>query len=149
MQNFYLYWSIFTFLYGYFYLSKRFEYFLHLYTGYQRQLNYKHHDGAYSTFGSGTGNTWWEHKHCKQHELFTACRTLSCYDLCLPLDLQFTSKTRKGNLVVFRRKYSLFCFHVGADNSFVVFKCSFTWEICIKDIKWCHFTRYRNHVKVD
>uniref|UniRef100_A0AAQ5XDE7 Uncharacterized protein n=1 Tax=Amphiprion ocellaris TaxID=80972 RepID=A0AAQ5XDE7_AMPOC len=26
--------------------------------GYQRQLNYKHHDGAYSTFGSGPGNTW-------------------------------------------------------------------------------------------
>ncbi|XP_067363561.1 alpha-2-macroglobulin-like isoform X1 [Channa argus] len=27
-------------------------------SGYQRQLNYKHPDGAYSTFGSGTGNTW-------------------------------------------------------------------------------------------
>ncbi|XP_059187571.1 alpha-2-macroglobulin-like [Centropristis striata] len=27
-------------------------------SGYQRQLNYKHHDGAYSTFGTGTGNTW-------------------------------------------------------------------------------------------
>ncbi|KAM3616371.1 uncharacterized protein V6R79_016920 [Siganus canaliculatus] len=27
-------------------------------SGYQRQLNYKHHDGAYSTFGSGSGNTW-------------------------------------------------------------------------------------------
>ncbi|GLD52917.1 alpha-2-macroglobulin-like isoform X1 [Lates japonicus] len=27
-------------------------------SGYQRQLNYKHYDGAYSTFGSGTGNTW-------------------------------------------------------------------------------------------
>ncbi|XP_044057401.1 alpha-2-macroglobulin-like [Siniperca chuatsi] len=27
-------------------------------SGYQRQLNYKHNDGAYSTFGSGTGNTW-------------------------------------------------------------------------------------------
>ncbi|XP_070762049.1 alpha-2-macroglobulin-like [Enoplosus armatus] len=27
-------------------------------SGYQRQLNYKHDDGAYSTFGSGTGNTW-------------------------------------------------------------------------------------------
>ncbi|XP_037630769.1 alpha-2-macroglobulin-like [Sebastes umbrosus] len=27
-------------------------------SGYQRQLNYKHKDGAYSTFGSGTGNTW-------------------------------------------------------------------------------------------
>ncbi|XP_070684724.1 alpha-2-macroglobulin-like [Pempheris klunzingeri] len=27
-------------------------------SGYQRQLNYKHHDGAYSTFGSGAGNTW-------------------------------------------------------------------------------------------
>ncbi|XP_034459881.1 alpha-2-macroglobulin-like [Hippoglossus hippoglossus] len=27
-------------------------------SGYQRQLNYKHIDGAYSTFGSGTGNTW-------------------------------------------------------------------------------------------
>uniref|UniRef100_A0A8C2YY14 Alpha-2-macroglobulin-like n=1 Tax=Cyclopterus lumpus TaxID=8103 RepID=A0A8C2YY14_CYCLU len=26
--------------------------------GYQRQLNYRHGDGAYSTFGSGTGNTW-------------------------------------------------------------------------------------------
>ncbi|XP_041924558.1 alpha-2-macroglobulin-like isoform X1 [Alosa sapidissima] len=26
--------------------------------GYQRQLNYKHRDGAYSTFGSGQGNTW-------------------------------------------------------------------------------------------
>ncbi|XP_062376687.1 alpha-2-macroglobulin-like [Sardina pilchardus] len=26
--------------------------------GYQRQLNYKHHDGAYSTFRSGQGNTW-------------------------------------------------------------------------------------------
>ncbi|KAM6959282.1 alpha-2-macroglobulin-like [Aplochiton taeniatus] len=26
--------------------------------GYQRQLNYKHHDGAYSTFGQGDGNTW-------------------------------------------------------------------------------------------
>ncbi|KAL7848740.1 hypothetical protein SRHO_G00203630 [Serrasalmus rhombeus] len=25
---------------------------------YQRQLNYKHVDGAYSTFGSGEGNTW-------------------------------------------------------------------------------------------
>ena len=28
------------------------------YTGYQRQLNYKHHDGAYSAFGTGDGNTW-------------------------------------------------------------------------------------------
>uniref|UniRef100_A0A4W6CPT5 Alpha-2-macroglobulin bait region domain-containing protein n=1 Tax=Lates calcarifer TaxID=8187 RepID=A0A4W6CPT5_LATCA len=27
-------------------------------SGYQRQLNYKHSDGAYSTFGSGSGNTW-------------------------------------------------------------------------------------------
>ncbi|XP_038548739.1 alpha-2-macroglobulin-like [Micropterus salmoides] len=27
-------------------------------SGYQRQLNYKHSDGAYSTFGSGPGNTW-------------------------------------------------------------------------------------------
>ncbi|XP_034095863.1 alpha-2-macroglobulin-like [Gymnodraco acuticeps] len=27
-------------------------------SGYQRQLNYKHDDGAYSTFGTGTGNTW-------------------------------------------------------------------------------------------
>ncbi|KAM8853867.1 alpha-2-macroglobulin-P-like [Synchiropus picturatus] len=27
-------------------------------SGYQRQLNYKHHNGAYSTFGTGTGNTW-------------------------------------------------------------------------------------------
>ncbi|XP_040901700.1 alpha-2-macroglobulin-like [Toxotes jaculatrix] len=27
-------------------------------SGYQRQLNYKHRDGAYSTFGSGEGNTW-------------------------------------------------------------------------------------------
>ncbi|XP_053177290.1 alpha-2-macroglobulin-like isoform X3 [Scomber japonicus] len=27
-------------------------------SGYQRQLNYKHHDGAYSTFGGGTPNTW-------------------------------------------------------------------------------------------
>ncbi|XP_040046628.2 alpha-2-macroglobulin [Gasterosteus aculeatus] len=27
-------------------------------SGYQRQLNYKHEDGAYSTFGSGPGNTW-------------------------------------------------------------------------------------------
>ncbi|KAM3833923.1 alpha-2-macroglobulin-like [Diretmus argenteus] len=27
-------------------------------SGYQRQLNYKHRDGAYSTFGSGVGNTW-------------------------------------------------------------------------------------------
>ncbi|KAK9520429.1 hypothetical protein VZT92_020315 [Zoarces viviparus] len=27
-------------------------------SGYQRQLNYKHYDGAYSTFGSGPGNTW-------------------------------------------------------------------------------------------
>ncbi|XP_031439463.1 alpha-2-macroglobulin-like isoform X2 [Clupea harengus] len=26
--------------------------------GYQRQLNYKHRDGAYSTFGEGEGNTW-------------------------------------------------------------------------------------------
>ncbi|CAK6984409.1 alpha-2-macroglobulin-like isoform X3, partial [Scomber scombrus] len=26
-------------------------------SGYQRQLNYKHYDGAYSTFGSGTPNT--------------------------------------------------------------------------------------------
>ncbi|XP_041924557.1 alpha-2-macroglobulin-like isoform X2 [Alosa sapidissima] len=26
--------------------------------GYQRQLNYKHRDGAYSTFGRGDGNTW-------------------------------------------------------------------------------------------
>ena len=30
----------------------------HYYTGYQRQLNYKHNDGAYSTFGTGVGNTW-------------------------------------------------------------------------------------------
>ena len=28
-------------------------------SGYQRQLNYKHSDGAYSTFGAGAGNTWW------------------------------------------------------------------------------------------
>ncbi|XP_036453980.1 alpha-2-macroglobulin-like isoform X2 [Colossoma macropomum] len=27
-------------------------------SGYQRQLNYKHYNGAYSTFGSGEGNTW-------------------------------------------------------------------------------------------
>ncbi|XP_070684725.1 alpha-2-macroglobulin-like [Pempheris klunzingeri] len=27
-------------------------------SGYQRQLNYKHRDGAYSAFGSGAGNTW-------------------------------------------------------------------------------------------
>ncbi|KAB5550295.1 hypothetical protein PHYPO_G00052190 [Pangasianodon hypophthalmus] len=27
-------------------------------SGYQRQLNYKHINGAYSTFGSGEGNTW-------------------------------------------------------------------------------------------
>ncbi|XP_062275147.1 alpha-2-macroglobulin-like [Scomber scombrus] len=27
-------------------------------SGYQRQLNYKHYDGAYSTFGGGTPNTW-------------------------------------------------------------------------------------------
>ncbi|KAM6988646.1 alpha-2-macroglobulin-like [Tautogolabrus adspersus] len=27
-------------------------------SGYQRQLNYKHEGGAYSTFGSGSGNTW-------------------------------------------------------------------------------------------
>ncbi|XP_022624993.1 alpha-2-macroglobulin-like isoform X1 [Seriola dumerili] len=27
-------------------------------SGYQRQLNYKHNDGAYSTFGRGTRNTW-------------------------------------------------------------------------------------------
>ncbi|KAK5869015.1 hypothetical protein PBY51_009979 [Eleginops maclovinus] len=27
-------------------------------SGYQRQLNYEHDDGAYSTFGTGTGNTW-------------------------------------------------------------------------------------------
>ncbi|XP_068440468.1 alpha-2-macroglobulin-like [Clinocottus analis] len=27
-------------------------------SGYQRQLNYRHRDGAYSTFGSGAGNTW-------------------------------------------------------------------------------------------
>ncbi|KAK0143280.1 Alpha-2-macroglobulin [Merluccius polli] len=27
-------------------------------SGYQRQLNYKHSDGAYSTFGTGSGNTW-------------------------------------------------------------------------------------------
>ncbi|KAM6987443.1 alpha-2-macroglobulin-like [Tautogolabrus adspersus] len=30
----------------------------YLTSGYQRQLNYKHHDGAFSTFGSGSGNTW-------------------------------------------------------------------------------------------
>ncbi|KAM6162666.1 alpha-2-macroglobulin [Erethizon dorsatum] len=34
----------------------------YLSTGYQRQLNYKHHDGSYSTFGErhsrGQGNTW-------------------------------------------------------------------------------------------
>ncbi|KAM6987442.1 murinoglobulin-2-like [Tautogolabrus adspersus] len=29
-----------------------------LMNGYQRQLNYKHYDGAYSTFGRGEGNTW-------------------------------------------------------------------------------------------
>ncbi|XP_072548192.1 alpha-2-macroglobulin-like protein 1 isoform X1 [Salminus brasiliensis] len=27
-------------------------------SGYQRQLNYKHSNGAYSTFGTGEGNTW-------------------------------------------------------------------------------------------
>ncbi|XP_072548194.1 alpha-2-macroglobulin-like [Salminus brasiliensis] len=27
-------------------------------SGYQRQLNYKHFNGAYSTFGRGEGNTW-------------------------------------------------------------------------------------------
>uniref|UniRef100_A0A672YEJ6 Alpha-2-macroglobulin-like n=1 Tax=Sphaeramia orbicularis TaxID=375764 RepID=A0A672YEJ6_9TELE len=27
-------------------------------SGYQRQLNYRHEDGAYSTFGTGRGNTW-------------------------------------------------------------------------------------------
>ncbi|XP_055004063.1 alpha-2-macroglobulin-like protein 1 isoform X2 [Boleophthalmus pectinirostris] len=30
----------------------------YLVSGYQRQLNYKHTDGAYSTFGTGPGNTW-------------------------------------------------------------------------------------------
>ncbi|XP_070792387.1 alpha-2-macroglobulin-like [Pituophis catenifer annectens] len=33
----------------------------YLVTGYQRQLNYKHHDGSYSTFGESSsmiGNTW-------------------------------------------------------------------------------------------
>ncbi|KAM9318614.1 alpha-2-macroglobulin-like [Pholidichthys leucotaenia] len=30
----------------------------YLTSGYQRQLNYKHHNGAYSTFGTGVGNTW-------------------------------------------------------------------------------------------
>nr|XP_046244326.1 alpha-2-macroglobulin-like [Scatophagus argus] len=30
----------------------------YLTSGYQRQLNYKHSNGAYSTFGSGQGNTW-------------------------------------------------------------------------------------------
>uniref|UniRef100_A0A671UC62 Uncharacterized protein n=1 Tax=Sparus aurata TaxID=8175 RepID=A0A671UC62_SPAAU len=30
----------------------------YLTSGYQRQLNYKHSDGAYSTFGAGAGNTW-------------------------------------------------------------------------------------------
>ncbi|XP_029301679.1 alpha-2-macroglobulin-like [Cottoperca gobio] len=29
-----------------------------LISGYQRQLNYKHADGAFSTFGTGSGNTW-------------------------------------------------------------------------------------------
>uniref|UniRef100_A0AAY4ACD9 Alpha-2-macroglobulin-like n=1 Tax=Denticeps clupeoides TaxID=299321 RepID=A0AAY4ACD9_9TELE len=29
-----------------------------LQSGYQRQLNYRHHNGAYSTFGTGNGNTW-------------------------------------------------------------------------------------------
>lgn len=28
--------------------------------GYQRQLNYKHSGGSFSTFGIGIGNTWWE-----------------------------------------------------------------------------------------
>ncbi|XP_077093448.1 alpha-2-macroglobulin-like [Siphateles boraxobius] len=27
-------------------------------SGYQRQMNYKHFDGSYSTFGNGDGNTW-------------------------------------------------------------------------------------------
>ncbi|XP_063048547.1 alpha-2-macroglobulin-like [Engraulis encrasicolus] len=27
-------------------------------SGYQRQLNYRHSDGAYSTFGKGDRNTW-------------------------------------------------------------------------------------------
>uniref|UniRef100_A0A668AW93 Alpha-2-macroglobulin bait region domain-containing protein n=1 Tax=Myripristis murdjan TaxID=586833 RepID=A0A668AW93_9TELE len=27
-------------------------------SGYQRQLNYRHYDGAYSTFRGGSGNTW-------------------------------------------------------------------------------------------
>nr|XP_046244328.1 alpha-2-macroglobulin-like [Scatophagus argus] len=27
-------------------------------SGYQRQMNYKHNNGAYSTFGTGVGNTW-------------------------------------------------------------------------------------------
>uniref|UniRef100_H3BZU7 Alpha-2-macroglobulin-like n=1 Tax=Tetraodon nigroviridis TaxID=99883 RepID=H3BZU7_TETNG len=27
-------------------------------SGYQRQLNYKHSNGAFSTFGTGSGNTW-------------------------------------------------------------------------------------------
>lgn len=31
------------------------------YTGYQRELNYKDAAGAYTTFGSGPGNTWWEY----------------------------------------------------------------------------------------
>lgn len=30
----------------------------YLTSGYQRELNYKHADGAYSTFGTGSGNTW-------------------------------------------------------------------------------------------
>lgn len=27
-------------------------------SGYQRQLNYRHYSGAYSTFGVGVGNIW-------------------------------------------------------------------------------------------
>ena len=44
-------------------------------TGYQRQLNYKHSDGGYSTFGRGEGNTWWvDPKMCSQ--VYGKCNTM-------------------------------------------------------------------------
>uniref|UniRef100_A0AAZ1X009 Alpha-macroglobulin-like TED domain-containing protein n=1 Tax=Oreochromis aureus TaxID=47969 RepID=A0AAZ1X009_OREAU len=38
--------------------QQRLDHCVPVVTGYQRQLNYKSDDGAYTTFGRGPGNTW-------------------------------------------------------------------------------------------
>lgn len=45
-------------------------------SGYQRQLNYQHSSGGYSTFGTGVENTWWEDKPCSIVHWYYNCMVI-------------------------------------------------------------------------